>query len=605
MTFKPVIDIEVNDEAFKKFLDLFQDYAAKLDEMPESWQRLDAAIGSAGNGMKAGAVSAKEALAIAAASASVIAEELHHATKAQHEFGRATTSSSSAMGRLASTAKGLGHTIFGMGKWLLKFSAIGLGLGALGSGFGFDELAGSALSRERSARSLGLTPGQLASFTANAQQFMGISALTGAAAAQVNPQDAGKFATLGINPNRARNESATRLAFEELKAARNSWQQYKLAGIDPMASPQVRAAISLGLSQGDIRNAAKARLSTINADERATRGDAAQLGFSSRTAAEWTRLKIAMDKAGTTIETSLIKALAPLAPLIGRMANEAARFIAAFVTGPEIKKLVAFVVDGLKEFMKFIHSPKFYQDLALFETSIGRLAHVTVTALRYLDIIPKAHRTDQEILMQAVKQPKKPPTTPWNIKTAAALEKYGPFGPNKYEITQAAIAAHKKYPNVPVSELVNLSGIESGYGSNMLGPKTPYGRALGAWQMLPGTAKAEGVRDPMAISDEAMGAARYLTQLQKQFGSRRAALAAYEAGPGTVAAQIKAHPHTWLNQAGPAERKETTAAGPGLPDSVNRLIKAIRNRAPVKPAQVHITNSTAARVSVSVNAVGL
>jgi soluble lytic murein transglycosylase-like protein len=109
----------------------------------------------------------------------------------------------------------------------------------------------------------------------------------------------------------------------------------------------------------------------------------------------------------------------------------------------------------------------------------------------------------------------------------------------------------------------------------------------------------------MAISDEAMGAARYLTQLQKQFGSRRAALAAYEAGPGTVAAQIKAHPHTWLNQAGPAERKETTAAGPGLPDSVNRLIKAIRNRAPVKPAQVHITNSTAARVSVSVNAVGL
>jgi soluble lytic murein transglycosylase-like protein len=50
---------------------------------------------------------------------------------------------------------------------------------------------------------------------------------------------------------------------------------------------------------------------------------------------------------------------------------------------------------------------------------------------------------------------------------------------------------------------------------------------------MPGTASGLGVNafDPASAVD---GAARYLGQLTRQFGSTELALAAYNAGPGTV-----------------------------------------------------------------------
>jgi peptidoglycan DL-endopeptidase CwlO len=57
--------------------------------------------------------------------------------------------------------------------------------------------------------------------------------------------------------------------------------------------------------------------------------------------------------------------------------------------------------------------------------------------------------------------------------------------------------------------------------------------AQGLMQFMPATAKGLGVNalDPTSAID---GAARYLSQLTRQFGSTELALAAYNAGPGTV-----------------------------------------------------------------------
>jgi hypothetical protein len=58
--------------------------------------------------------------------------------------------------------------------------------------------------------------------------------------------------------------------------------------------------------------------------------------------------------------------------------------------------------------------------------------------------------------------------------------------------------------------------------------------AVGLMQLMPGTAKEMGVKDPRNSWDNLVGGAKYLAQQLERFGRLDHALAAYNAGPGAV-----------------------------------------------------------------------
>ncbi|THK34138.1 lytic transglycosylase domain-containing protein [Ensifer sp. MPMI2T] len=58
--------------------------------------------------------------------------------------------------------------------------------------------------------------------------------------------------------------------------------------------------------------------------------------------------------------------------------------------------------------------------------------------------------------------------------------------------------------------------------------------ARGLGQLMPGTARDLGVKEPFSARQNLEGAATYLTEMLNEFGSLELALAAYNAGPGAV-----------------------------------------------------------------------
>ncbi|MPQ99497.1 transglycosylase SLT domain-containing protein [Modestobacter sp. I12A-02628] len=138
------------------------------------------------------------------------------------------------------------------------------------------------------------------------------------------------------------------------------------------------------------------------------------------------------------------------------------------------------------------------------------------------------------------------PTSATAAATAAGPLRGVPYA----DLFTKAATAHGISPAL----LAAVAKTESNFDTSAVSPAG----AQGLMQFMPATARGLGVdpRDPASAID---GAARYLRQLTDQFGSTDLALAAYNAGPGTVSRHggIPPYPETQAY----VTKVKTTAAG--------------------------------------------
>ena len=98
-----------------------------------------------------------------------------------------------------------------------------------------------------------------------------------------------------------------------------------------------------------------------------------------------------------------------------------------------------------------------------------------------------------------------------------------PFGP--------LIAVTARRNGIPVALFTALVRQESAFNARA----RSHAGARGLTQLMPATARGLGVTKPYDPAQSLSGGARYLRAQLTRFGSKRLALAAYNAGPGAVA----------------------------------------------------------------------
>lgn len=279
MSNKPIVEIEVNSNQFRDFYEMFQKYAADLEEMPESWKKMGAETGSVGRSMgdvEKLSAGAREQMAMMAAQADAIGKAFSGALENHAKFTSALRESNAEMSKMTNAAKSLGSGAFGavghiaggngiaaietsistlgnlMGP-LGKVAAIvaGIGTAALVAG---KKLADDAIGDQREARGLGVSTGQLRSFDLNFGRYADSSLLNRAAGAQgdLGMMPYAMMAT-GQSWQKIQGEDAGQMSIQMLQRAHDWWNKTPAA----MRSQQTLMATGLDkfMSWEEVRRA--------------------------------------------------------------------------------------------------------------------------------------------------------------------------------------------------------------------------------------------------------------------------------------------------------------------------------------------------------------
>ncbi len=609
MAVKEIISVEVEDEAFKTFAKLFEQYHEQVKELPGEWSKVDEAIGSAGQSFAKSSGDTQALLAGMAASAGSIVSALHKAQHEQHHFAAATNRSHSAMIKLGSATKAVGSTVFGLAKGMLKLGALGLGLGAAASGFGLFDLANSALSRQRTARGLGMSPGQNAALTTYFGQFGNADGVaSGVANARNDIKQRQYLLDIGFTNSQLQKESSFQLTTSAFQKEQRFVKSLPRESYLPIA--EAYGAHNIGFSREMIRLLRHTSTSRVNAAVMDANRNVGSLGFSKGVAAEWSSFAIELKKAGIEIESSLIVALHRLAPELKIITGRVANWIAAFARGPDMKVVMKDVSGGLADMVKFLGSPTFHHDLQTFAAAISQLAKETVNALRYFHMIPQASMSASDQYKAMVDASTHPGH--WGMLRRAEMAITPSNVNNSFTKKRLFADIHKSaaQSGVPAGVLFAQAKTESGYGKTLIGPLVQGTHALGAFQFMPATAKEFGV-NPMSMKSSAHGASLMDRAALLHFGgSVRKMFAAYIAGPGAVDADIakaKRDHKNWFDLLGPktqagvtAEMETYSGIYGGQPPSARAILQRLHspNRTAAPAPVVTIHNKTGNRVAV-------
>lgn len=383
MAAKSIVEIDVQDEKFKSFLEKFNEYQKALSELPEQWRGAVHGLGEAAKEterVRDGTEGITKAFADGVAALASVNDgldrlngNLEKATKTQTEFNKKSGGARNFLNKASKDAKSLAGHIKDATTSLLSWGTVlGLFSGLAGAGglWGLNHLAGNASAQRFTAMGLGTTAGGLNSTAVDFQKALGnpVGTLGAIRDAQLDLSKRWQFRAMGVdNPDR----DPAELLPEMIKAARDIFVRN--------GSTQ-QGAEAYGLTNyftlDDLNRFKKMSDEEIDAMAKQAQQDTRRLQLTDQQLRQWQDFNIQLDRSKVSIGNTFIRGLAPLAPELGKLSDAFSGAIETVLKSPELGKWIDGLSDGIRRFGNYLASPEFQKDVEAFISGVERLGRV-------------------------------------------------------------------------------------------------------------------------------------------------------------------------------------------------------------------------------------
>jgi hypothetical protein len=553
MAVKSIIEIDVQDQSFKKFVELFGKFQEALNDMPGAWKESEKAIDDVKEATKETGNQVKLTINFITKQTqeqNKLRLGIEQTRRSMVEFGRSTAN-------VLGTIKDI---TFFIGKWgsLAGFSSFLLGAGGL---FGYTSLASSTASTRRSAQQLGLTPGQLQAANITYERVGDVESILGRIA-DIKEDVAEHYLLqrFGISAEDIRSKSAADLLQPVLEGVQARYRSL---------TPDERRNQAHGefLTQYGISNLRVFGEGGISPEELSGLGPqyrqrVSQLGASDATGRAFADFIANVNAAGTAIKDRLADKLVELSGPLGNIIDAFKNLILTGINSPGFK-------SGIESFAKYIQemsvwlgteeSKKTFKDFIENITSVvaglGRMAAWLASwfpsrSPRQGPEFGTGEFNERYPWMQQGQPMSYSPQATGGINFSGAVGgRFGRGAVSRGSVGSSAMpisggpgvwgehfSALEGQYGLPAGLINGIYQLESGGGRNM-GPSRSG--AIGPFQFMPATARWLGLEDPMDTASSANAAARFMQYLMNRFsGDLEMAAASYNWGEGNVRRQV-------------------------------------------------------------------
>lgn len=387
---RSVIEIDVRDEKFKRFLGLFKDYQERLVATPETWEQ----IGEKNNtSLRAMQSMVASMLALTESTRSYNEEQVKATDNARKtasywkSIGEYIKGVSTELygnfGRIPGMAWNAGTSVM---RWSGITSAV-MGLALGGGVWGLDRLAGGAAGGRRSSQGLGMSRGEQEAFGHTYGRMVDTGSFLGAISTgrgDSSSEQAAALYALGIDPTRGNSattaQSALRSTYDLVRGTSGDDRElgFLMNG---------RRLGALGLSIDDLRRMYNTQPGEFEqfAGEYSTRKG--QLAISDDNLKKWQDFFVTLGVAGAKIETSLINGLTKLTPELTKFSEGLSSAVSTLLDNGTFKDAIEWLTKSIMSLADYIASPQFQKDMRAFADGVEQIARKIIQALKLLGII--------------------------------------------------------------------------------------------------------------------------------------------------------------------------------------------------------------------------